>query len=113
MRWICTLLALAACSSEAVRANDAVKLTPGETDVRVEMAGKPFTVYHFAGADKPPFVRPFFYPVLAADGAEVTSDQIRTNPKEHPHHRSLWVGHGDVNGVDHWAFQQKPAPARQ
>ncbi|HYE21710.1 MAG TPA: PmoA family protein, partial [Tepidisphaeraceae bacterium] len=34
---------------------------------------------------------------------EITSDQIKTNPKEHPHHRSFWVSHGEVNGVNHWA----------
>ena len=90
-----------------------VKLTQGETSIQVDIAEKPFTTYRFAADEKPPFVRPFFYPVLAADGTEVTSDQLRTNPKEHPHHRSIWIAHGDVNGIDHWSFQQKPAPPRQ
>lgn len=115
MRWLYTMAAVSAFSmaSMAVRGEDSVKLTPGDQDVKVEIGGKPFTVYHFAGEAKPPFVRPFFYPILAADGVEVTSDQVRTNPKEHPHHRSMWVGMGDVNGLDHWSFQQKPAPPKQ
>ena len=54
-----------------------------------------FTVYHFGDAEGRPFVRPYFYPVRARDGAEVTSDQTLTGG-DHPHHRSLWVAHGDV-----------------
>lgn len=80
-----------------------VKLTQDATSVKVEIDGKPFTVYHFMPGDDPAFHRPFCYPVLAADGQGVTSDQVVTNPKEHPHHRSFWVAQGNVNGVDHWS----------
>ena len=82
-----------------------VKLTEGPTSVKVEIGGKPFTEYRFAAGDDKFFFRPFAYPVLASDGQAVTSDQIATNPKEHPHHRSLWVAHGMVNGVDHWSHK--------
>src|SRR4051794_26844886 len=71
-----------------------------------------FTVYHFGDAEGRPFVRPYFYPVRARDGAEVTSDQTLTGG-DHPHHRSLWVAHGDVNGADHWSFAQKPEPKQR
>jgi len=27
--------------------------------------------------------------------------------KDHPHHHSLWVSHGDVNGVDFWMLGEK------
>ena len=89
-----------------------VKLTKLDTSLSVEIGGKPFTTYRFGADETPPFVRPFFYPVLAADGTEVTVDRVRSGG-DHPHHRSLWVGHGDVNGIDHWSFQQKPAPPKQ
>src|SRR4051794_34854523 len=71
-----------------------------------------FTVYHFGDAEGRPFVRPYFYPVRARDGAEVTSDQTLTGG-DHPHHGSLWVAHGDVNGADHWSFAQKPEPKQR
>ncbi len=109
------LIAFLACAALHITAAElpVVKLTPGDTSVQVDIGGKPFTTYRFGADEKPPFVRPFFYPVLAADGVELTSDQIRTDPKEHPHHRSFWVGHGEVNGIDHWSFAQKPAPPKQ
>jgi hypothetical protein len=93
-------------SAQAARAAGEVKLTKGETSVKVEIDGKEFTTYHFLPGDDKNFHRPFAYPVYAADGQAVTSDQIVTNPKEHPHHRSVWVAHGSVNGVDHWAHKK-------
>ena len=89
-----------------------VTLIKTKVALQVEIGGKPFTTYRFGTDERPPFVRPFFYPVLAADGTEVTVDRVRSGG-DHPHHRSFWVGHGDVNGIDHWSFQQKPAPPRQ
>jgi hypothetical protein len=80
-----------------------VKLTQDAVAVKVEIDGKEFTTYHFLKGDDAAFHRPFCYPVLAADGQAVTSDQVVTNPKEHPHHRSVWVAQGHVNGVDHWS----------
>ena len=89
-----------------------VKLQQEEGRVVVTVGDKPFTVYHFGDAEGRPFVRPYFYPVRAADGTEVTSDQV-VSGGDHPHHRSLYVAHGDVNGADHWSFQQKPNPKQR
>jgi len=43
--------------------------------------------------------KPYFYPVVSTNGVRVTED----GPKDHIHHRSLWVAHGDVNGFDFWS----------
>jgi len=83
-----------------------VKLIQEKDTIRVEIDGKPFTTYYFADGRGLPYTRPFFYPVLAADGTEVTSDQAHVKGGDHPHHRSLWVAQGDVNGADHWALGQ-------
>ena len=97
------LLSIAFFGSTVLAAT--VKLTQGADSVKVEIDGKEFTTYHFLPGDDKNFHRPFAYPILAADGTPVTSDQCVTNPKEHPHHRSFWVAQGDVNGIDHWAHQ--------
>jgi hypothetical protein len=93
-------------SSGSAWAAGVVKLTQGENAVKVEIDGREFTTYRFqATADDKAFHRPYAYPVYASDGQAITSDQIVTNAKEHPHHRSVWVAHGNVNGVDHWAHK--------
>jgi hypothetical protein len=87
----------------ALRAAAPVKLTRSDDRVRVEIDGKLFTEYIFKGAQKP-----FLYPIIAADGTELMrhfpiKKDVPGEVKDHPHHRSLWFTHGDVNGLDFWA----------
>ncbi len=86
----------------------AAKVTRSDDRVRVELGGQLFTEYLFKGAP-----RPYFYPVLAADGTRLNRDfpMKKDTPGEeldHPHHRSLWFTHGDVNGFDFWAEANGP-----
>jgi hypothetical protein len=109
------LLGMIALCGAATTQPAALRIDQDKTELRVTIGGSAFTTYRFAPTpDDPHWNRPYFYPVLAADGAEVTSDQQREvlkDPKvDHPHQRSLWVGHGNVNGADHWLdkkFQQR------
>lgn len=82
--------------------SDAVKLSEKSNHVEVSIGGKPFADYWFGPRKDRPYVRPFFVPVLAPDGTPVTVDHY--GQKEHPHHQSLWVGQGEVNGADHWSL---------
>src|SRR5579884_1239916 len=79
--------------------------------LQITIDGAPFTTYRYTKqADDPAWDRPYFYPVLAQDGTPVTSDQWRLIQKEHsdhPWHRSVWVGWGNVNGLDHWRLKEK------
>src|SRR5688500_7456658 len=94
-------------------AKGGVALKQAETSIDVTIDGKAFTTYRFApAADDPKFVRPYFFPVLAADGAKLTSDQA-SGGGDHPHHRSFYVAHGDVNGADHWSHMLGDKQPRQ
>ena len=75
-------------------------IAPSDKGVRIEIDGKLFTEYMTKGTQ-----RPCFYPVIGANGAEVTRPYpLKEGSKEdHPHHSSIWIGHGGVNGVDFWA----------
>jgi hypothetical protein len=82
-----------------------VSFVRGDNKLDITVAGKPFTTYYYG----PELPRPFFHPVRAADGTVVTRGypMIKDAPgeekdRDHPHHRSLWFTHGDVNGVDYW-----------
>ncbi len=87
---------------EPERAHDAVTVRKMGDTVRVDIGGRLFTEYHYV--DVP---RPFLFPVLGPGGKEMTRRfpmaEKAGEERDHPHHRSLWFGHGPVNGVDFWA----------
>lgn len=89
-------------SSTEARSTPTVKLTRLSDRVQIDVEGKPFTEYLFGSAS----ARPFLYPLLAADGTKLTRDFPMANvpgeEQDHPHHRSVWFGHGIVNGTDFW-----------
>jgi len=72
--------------------------------VQVAVSGKPFTSYHYGNK----CVRPFLHPVIGPGGAQVTRDwPVARGPKgehrDHVHHKSIWVAHGECDAVDNWS----------
>ena len=104
MKRFCPLLAFAVLplvTAVSRGADASVKLTPLADRVRVEIDGQLFTEYIFKGAS-----RPYCYPILAVDGTSLVRDfPMKETPGEdtdHPHHRSLWFAHSNVNQIDFW-----------
>ena len=92
-----------------------VTFQKGDGKIEVMVDGKPFTAYYFS----PDLPRPYFHPLRAADGRVVTRGfpMIQDVPgeekdRDHPHHRSCWFTHGDVNGVDYWSAESAKIPGR-
>jgi hypothetical protein len=80
------------------RRGDSVEFTVG---------GLPFTTYHVSKD----LARPYFYPVIGPGLVQITRNypMVKGVPNEtsdHRHHRSIWVAHGDVNGVDNWSEER-------
>ena len=55
---------------------------------------------------------PIVYPIIGPTGKNMTRDfpMIRDYEEvkaDHPHHRSLWFTHGDVNKLDFWTAKEK------
>lgn len=48
----------------------------------------------------PALAKPYLGPINGPNGQSYTRLDFETT--EHPHHRSVWLGIGDVNGVDAW-----------
>lgn len=53
---------------------------------------------------------PYLYPLTSPSGAIIsrhwpTDPSIPEEERDHPHHRSMWMGHGLVNGADFWSFK--------
>jgi hypothetical protein len=96
-----------------------LRLTDKEPEVRgvavsqsgdsldVLLAGQLFTRYHFPKE----LARPCFHPLIGPTGKAVTRDYpMGPGPegetRDHHHHRSVWVAHGDVNGTDNWSDEE-------
>jgi sugar phosphate isomerase/epimerase len=78
-----------------------VEITRAQDKVRIEVNGELFADYNFKGG---PF--PYFYPVMAPTGANITRHwpmkDGENEAHDHRHHRALWYTHGEVNGHDFW-----------
>jgi hypothetical protein len=74
---------------------------PSDQGVVVKIDGELFTEYvtDFNGT-------PILWPVIGPTGKPMTrSHPMGEGPeerKDHPHHRSIWFTHGDVNGLSFW-----------
>jgi hypothetical protein len=73
-----------------------VRFIEKENKLDVEIAGKYFTSFVY----DPEIAKPYIGPVMGPYGDSFTRLDFET--KEHPHHRSIWLGIGDVNGIDIW-----------
>ncbi len=82
----------------------AAKITVEKTDegARVLADGQLFA--NLVVKDTP---KPYLYPIIGPTGAQLTrgfpmNSTNKDEEHDHPHHRSLWFAHGDVNGADFW-----------
>lgn len=80
-----------------------VRLEKQADKVVVTIDGKPFTTYQTA----PSQAKPYFWPVLAADGANVSRGLEK--PPDHPHHKGIWCAIDEVNHIKFWAEEGKIA----
>jgi len=79
------------------------KVEQEKDGVTVKVDGKLFTRYLVKSGAKP-----ILWPILGPTGKEMTRAypmrKAGTDERaDHPHHRSLWFTHGDVNGIDFWS----------
>ena len=79
-----------------------------EKGVTVAIDGQFFTEYLISNGPKP-----ILWPIIGPTGVPMTRaypmQEIEGEKHDHPHHRSLFFTHGNVNGIDFWA--EKPAVA--
>lgn len=74
--------------------------------VEVQMADQPFTTIHTGG-----FTKPILYPIYAPGQVPMTRswpiEERPGEPHDHPHHKSVWFAHGNVNDADFWYDKAK------
>jgi len=64
--------------------------------IDIVIGGKLFTSYVYEDG----LAKPYLGPMYTRDGQTYTRLDFET--KEHPHHRSLFLAIGDINGIDFW-----------
>ncbi|MFW5984767.1 MAG: PmoA family protein [Bacillota bacterium] len=82
--------------SEKENENSKVNLIQKEKKIDVNINNNYFTSYVYDSD----IAKPYLGPIKTANGKSWTRLDFET--EEHPHHRSLWVAIGDVNGNDFW-----------
>ncbi len=79
--------------------------------VAVTINGQPFSNFFYG----PAYAKPFLAPLRTASGLVVTRrwpmDNIENDSHDHPHHRGLWTGYGDINGVNFWEMEPDSKPS--
>lgn len=97
-------LALAVSSAFGLAPSSAAEVTVKQHDrgATVEIDGKLFTEYLIKTGPKP-----ILWPIIGPTGVAMTRaypmEKVEGEKQDHPHQRSLWFTHGDVNGVDFWS----------
>lgn len=103
-----TLLALCASYALANPPGFAKDFTYKQADGAVDIMKGDKVVARYVYKDT---THPYIYPLTSPSGLAVTRNypmkEVAGEPKDHPHHRSMWLGFGDVNGVDFWTDADK------
>ncbi|OYP36347.1 PmoA family protein [Rhodopirellula sp. MGV] len=89
-----------------------VKIVDDGKKAVVTIDGQPFTEYRYTG-----YAKPILYPVLGPGEKPMTRDYpiVEGTPNEandHPHHKSIWYTHDDVNGIRFWMEETEGKPVK-
>lgn len=84
----------------------------GNDHVSITIDGQPFSDFYIG----PQYSKPFLAPLRAPDGTIVTRrfpmEIIAGESRDHPHHRGLWIGYGDVDGVNFWETEAESSTSK-
>lgn len=74
----------------------------GGDHISIAIDGQPFSNFYIGGA----YPKPFLAPLRTASGLIVTRrfpmETVPGESRDHPHHRGLFIGYGNINGINFW-----------
>ena len=99
----CMVVSAAAnCDSPAeTEENAGFQVVESDEGLEIRKAGELVACYVTEGP------KPILFPLVGPGGLEMTRgwpmrEATVEEETDHPHHRSVWLAHGEVNGVDFW-----------
>ncbi len=102
--WLIASTALAAEPTEPTSDSTASRasLVPIDAGLRILLDEQPFAEYRWRGVSQP-----VIWPIIGPSGLPMTRSfplgpRQPSEAQDHPHHKSLWFAHGDINGHDFW-----------
>jgi Methane oxygenase PmoA len=89
-----------------------VDVTPAGSDhISIAIKGQLFSNFYI-GSEYP---KPFLAPLRTATGVIVTRkwpmESVEGESRDHPHHKGLWIGYGDLNNVNFWEIEPASKPS--
>ncbi len=89
---------------------DGIRFQPSGSDLDVMIDDRLLTTYRPMSGSKP-----IFFPVIGPTGDPFTRAypmvDVADEDRDHPHQRSFWFTHGNVNGIDFWSEDRPGTPA--
>ena len=98
-----TLVALLVFSPTWLYGQSSVSVERIDNGLQVKFGDEVFTNFLYMDYDKP-----ILYPIFAPGSVAITrsfpmDESVSGDAHDHPHHKSFWLAHGDVNGFDFWS----------
>lgn len=92
----------------AVPAFGQVEIKQADSDhLTITINGQPFTNFYSGNT----FPKPFLAPLRTASGLVVTRkypmENVEGETRDHQHHRGLFIGYGEINGLNFWENEFK------
>jgi hypothetical protein len=79
----------------------------GSDHIAIAINGQPFSDFYFGSS----YPKPFLAPLRTATGLVVTRkypmESVEGESRDHQHHRGLFIGHGEINGLNFWENEFK------
>src|SRR5690349_5768368 len=83
----------------------------GSDHIAIAINGQPFSDFYIGNK----YPKPFLAPLLSATGLIVTRkgpmENVEGESRDHPHHKGLWIGYGDINKVNFWESEAASQPS--
>lgn len=86
-----------------------ISIQQGDGFVSALTEGQVFATYDYST-----YARPILYPLRGPGHVDLTRhfpmrEGVPGEAADHPHHKSVWFAHGDVNGLDFWSEKARIA----